>query len=1113
MDTRNRLLLALTISLVACGGGDDNGGETTSSGSAGTDRSGGAGSGVAESSPEDLLMRQRAAAHFAETEAPKAFELMAPLADREDALLDDLVHASSIALDIYVAQVERARGWNERAEAIAPDDLRVLWTKHRLAVLDNDWEASEAMLRRILAARPDDIPTKLALSETIRNSRDDVLDELVPLYEEVLAVGPDFGGSWYRSCAFKMFRLMVENGRTDEARKYDAIVKRLDEQGIKAPTNEQFDVGTFGSFEPPPSAEVYPRDDATDAGAPVWTVASTRSQDDAPAGVRGMSAFAPLVETTAENRTISPGGGNLGWVFSDGLPADELLLWGESGVHVATPGAERWTIASVLDEPAYAAAAFDLGDPDAPVSIEHPKRAGDGDADLVVALAGELVLIERKGDRWERRAEPLFTYATPPTAIVPVDYDHEGDLDLLLVGAGGATLLRNDGAHEPDGGFTDATAESEIPVGRELAWAFVEDLDHDNDVDLVYGGPGGAHHASSERAGVFSDQSAKLPSGLASGASARDVDGDGWPDLVAADGKAWSGGPSGAWRELAPGTSAPGGPFLVAESIDLGGGVPVDLGARPGVVRLEGRTLATQELERAPAGNALQLVLLGEQDNQRGLGAMVEIIVGSAYRRVYWRGDTLFFATSQPTVDVVRVTWPNGVQQNLIDLPADGSYIAKQRPGLQGSCPFLYTWDGERFVFITDVLGITPLGLPMAPGMIVPPDHDEFVLVKGDKMKPKDGEYVIQITEELREVTYLDRVRLDVIDHPADVEIFPNERFSFPPFPEHHVHTLTGALSPETATGSDGHDWTAALRADDEDLAMPFTPLYGRFGGLAEPWFVELSFDADAVRDASKLRLALNGWLFWTNASVNMAAARDPRVEFIPPLLQVPDGEGGWREAGVLGFPAGKLKTMVVDVTDAIPRDDPRIRVFSSLQLYWDSIRLATDADDAPLMTTSIEPTSADLWLRGFSRPLPHPDHPELEAFDWDELDEPRWNQHPGSYTKLGECVELVTAIDDRFCILGAGDALTVRFPADALPPLKDGWTRDYLIFFDGWAKDRDPNTLEALYVEPLPFHGMSSYPYSEDETFPDGAEHREWRRDWNSRSATTWIEALAPRD
>ena len=98
------------------------------------------------------------------------------------------------------------------------------------------------------------------------------------------------------------------------------------------------------------------------------------------------------------------------------------------------------------------------------------------------------------------------------------------------------------------------------------------------------------------------------------------------------------------------------------------------------------------------------------------------------------------------------------------------------------------------------------------------------------------------------------------------------------------------------------------------------------------------------------------------------------------------------------------------------------------------------------------------------------------------------------------------------FVVMGSGDALTVRFPADAAPPLREGWTRDYLVYLDGWAKDRDPNTIEALYVEPLPFHGMSGYPYGEDEQFPDDEAHREWREEWNTREAWPWVPPISPK-
>jgi hypothetical protein len=418
--------------------------------------------------------------------------------------------------------------------------------------------------------------------------------------------------------------------------------------------------------------------------------------------------------------------------------------------------------------------------------------------------------------------------------------------------------------------------------------------------------------------------------------------------------------------------------------------------------------------------------------------------------------------------------------------------VLAQWPGQPGSCPFLYTWNGKTYEFVSDVLGITPLGLPMAPGMpgappaMVPPDHDEYVLVKGEQLVAKDGVYEMHFTEELREVTYLDRIRLDVVDHPADTEVFPNERFSFPPFPEAHTHTVKDPLSPSKATDQDGKDWTAELARDDRRFAIPFELPSGAFRGLATPHTLELAFDPERVKSAAKLRLFLNGWFYWTDASVNMAAARDPEVEFIPPILSVPDGDGGWKECGPIGFPAGKLKTMAVDVSDLLNRDDPRIRLFSTLRLYWDSIRLATDADDAPLVTTPLEPVSARLWQRGFSREHallgPH----GCDVFRWDELARfPRWNQHPGLYTKFGETQALVADVDDRFAILGAGDALTVRFDATRAPPLAPGWRRDFLVFLDGWAKDRDPNTLEALHVEPLPVPRHERLPVSRRRALP----------------------------
>jgi len=75
---------------------------------------------------------------------------------------------------------------------------------------------------------------------------------------------------------------------------------------------------------------------------------------------------------------------------------------------------------------------------------------------------------------------------------------------------------------------------------------------------------------------------------------------------------------------------------------------------------------------------------------------------------------------------------------------------------------------------------------------------------------------------------------------------------------------------------------------------------------------------------------------------------------------------------------------------------------------------------------------------------------------------------------------------------MGSGDELQLAFGAASLPAIPAGWKRDFLLLVDGWAKDADANTAFSQSVEPLPFHGMSRYPYPAGEHYPDDAAHAE---------------------
>ena len=141
-----------------------------------------------------------------------------------------------------------------------------------------------------------------------------------------------------------------------------------------------------------------------------------------------------------------------------------------------------------------------------------------------------------------------------------------------------------------------------------------------------------------------------------------------------------------------------------------------------------------------------------------------------------------------------------------------------------------------------------------------------------------------------------------------------------------------------------------------------------------------------------------------------------------------------------------------------------------------------------------------------------HPERKQPERFNYQEwMPATQWNPTPGLYTRYGDVKPLLSEIDDKLVVMGSGDEMRYIFDAASLPPLPAGWQRDFLLKVDGWAKDQDPNTAFGTSVEPLPFHGMSQYPYPANEKFPDDEEHRAYRRDYNTRPALRIMRPLAP--
>ena len=124
-----------------------------------------------------------------------------------------------------------------------------------------------------------------------------------------------------------------------------------------------------------------------------------------------------------------------------------------------------------------------------------------------------------------------------------------------------------------------------------------------------------------------------------------------------------------------------------------------------------------------------------------------------------------------------------------------------------------------------------------------------------------------------------------------------------------------------------------------------------------------------------------------------------------------------------------------------------------------------------------------------------------------------RWNPAKGWFTRYGDVLPLLTAEDDQLAILGAGDALDLRFSASRAPTRKEGKSRTYLLYLVGWDKDGDSNVAHGDTVEPLPFHKMSGYPFGKGEAYPETEALRKYQKEWNTRTGKVLLNnmALAP--
>jgi Tfp pilus assembly protein PilF len=1041
----------------------------------------------------------------------------------------------------YVPDLAAALETATAAQRESPDAAQPPYILGLIAKSENRVDDAIGAFQRVLALDTADLGARVNLAQLLMQRRQ--YDAAVDLLRPAVASEP-----YHVTALYNLGVALTRAGKADEGQKAMAEFQKLREGGYGTTfSNNYLEQGRYAEAVASTGAEAALVDRATPAvkftagailAAPTGAAASERAADDPGGGITladldgdgdldlvdvngftlrvlantrgaftdvttrlGLSGPAPKAPRVAAVAADFDNDTRVD-LFVLGAGAHQLLRQTEGGRFEdvtatakipATPGVHR-------------SAAF--------ADVDH-----DGDVDLFLAAASgpaAHVLLRNNGNGSfaDVSAEAgVKGLAAAALAVVPTDYDNRRDLDLLLAGhAGGpgaVLLLKN----MRDGTFRDVATDVALPgpgLHRSVA---AGDVNKDGFTDFYVGGDERGVLALSDGRGRFR-RAEPGPGPLAAfAAQFVDYDNDGLLDLAALG----LGGPVSLWRNQGSGwtdvsaEALPAKPFSFDRaprgslaSGDLDGDGDTDLVVKDSTGQV--RILTNDGGSRR---GSLAVRLAGRVSNRSGVGSKVELRAGSLRSKLEtasaWPAaapaDLLFGLGPRPSADVVRVLWPAGILQ--AEIPAASS-PQPPKPNHQSlslteldrkpsSCPYLFTWNGERFQFITDFMGGGEMGYAHAPGLWNVPDPEEYTRIPAGALRPRDGRLELRVTNELEEALFIDRLALVAVDHPADVEVHPREGLVAPPFPAFRLIGAEAAKPVRRAIDHAGRDVTDRVRDLDRRFAddLPLEP----FRGYAKRH--ALTLDLGPAAPGLHRVLLLTGWTDYAFSSDNVAAAQ-AGARLAPPSLEARKADGTWTTiVPEVGIPVGRPQTVIVDLAGLAGATE--VRLLTSMRIYWDQVRVGALRRVTPLVTR-LEAARADLGWRGYSAEVT-PDGREPYSYDYDRVSSRApWKVLPGRYTREGAVGPLLAAADDLFVVSRTGDELALSFDAGELPPLPAGWTRTYLLHSVGYSKEMDRNSASPDQVSPLPFASMTRYPYPATERYPETLRHREYQDRWNTR-------------
>ena len=771
--------------------------------------------------------------------------------------------------------------------------------------------------------------------------------------------------------------------------------------------------------------------------------------------------------------------------------------------------------------------------------------------------------LQGRNTMWRNNGNGTFTDVSSERGLdtfglnaVGTDYNNDRAVDVVVAGSfsGRLGFLKNprEGKFQPEADISSAPQP-----GTSVGLA-VFDFDHDGWMDVAFthsqggislwhnnhGSPSFIPLSRSDNPNI-NVEPVKLPETdwvRSYGVVAIDYDNDGWVDLVAV-GETKDGrgevrlfrnlGPDG-WKDVTADVGLDKIQLkepraIIAGDYDNDGAVDLLITQNHGPAVL-------LHNEGGNKNNSLRLALKGLNDNKSAIGTKVEVFSAGLRQKFEVYGSSGYLGQNSPyltiglgqskVADVVRMVWPTGVLQDEIEVAANKVQNFTEMDRRGSSCPTLFAWDGHEYRLVGDMLGAGVVGHWIAADKgtverdIARPTEtiklDRSSLREKDESHPSQNQGRVgqpmlsfRFMEPLEESVYLDQVKLLAVDHPADLDVYPNEYFaSNPPYPPFKVVISRNneAGPPAGAWDEHGHNVLPDLLAHH---------YFGDFKVLSFMGFTErhsLELDLGEPYRGGPLWLLMHGEIEYYSATSMYAADQAglrPFAPYVEALVATASStENGAKEKWVrvvddLGFPAGGARTMTADLTGKLPLGTRRIRLTTNLQIYWDNILISrTRQDNTRGQSATLTPVPlarAELNFHGF--PLKIEDQPPGNVkyiYEKTSATGP-YTRPAGAYTRYGDVRPLLESIDDKFVVFGSGDEVALDFDPANLPALPRGWVRDYFFVANGYEKDMDFYAYRGDTVDPLPFRDMRTYPYP-GQSFPSDAEHMNYLLEYNTR-------------